>query len=383
MTEAEALLRFEQENANLKFLSAQIKEVQADVRLWSRLSNPSITYTQEDAAATRDEFFLVQQSLPINGRLSLLRKAGEATVDSVKAEASYGRIQLRSNFRASFYGLLAAQERLALLETGVLPLREIVRVLREREKEREGSAFDRLRAERELAEMEVTLEKTRILLVEAQSQLGSFLAPGSDPPSLKAKGSFFDAAPLPSLEDLTARALTARGDYLAQQRRIERFGYERQAAQRLIIPEPVVSAGFKRTTIPGLDDRGYAVSVTIPLPLFDTGRTRQAVATAAIEQSEAAAAALRRATEAGVRSAYEALRSYRRIAQDYVRDLGDRGEQLSRISRLSYVEGEQGILELLDSHRVALNSHLQALELALSAKLAEIELNKAVGEEVL
>jgi cobalt-zinc-cadmium efflux system outer membrane protein len=170
---------------------------------------------------------------------------------------------------------------------------------------------------------------------------------------------------------------------LAQQRRIERFGYERQAAQRLIIPEPVVSAGFKRTTIPGLDDRGYAVSVTIPLPLFDTGRTRQAVATAAIEQSEAAAAALRRATEAGVRSAYEALRSYRRIAQDYVRDLGDRGEQLSRISRLSYVEGEQGILELLDSHRVALNSHLQALELALSAKLAEIELNKAVGEEVL
>ena len=151
MTEAEAMLRFDKENASLKFLAARIKEVQADVRLWSRPSNPSITYTQEDAASTRDEFLLIQQSLPINGRLGLLRKAGQATVGSVEAEAAYGRIQLRSDFRASFFGLLAAQERLALLETGVLPLREIVRVLREREKESEGSAFDRLRAERELA----------------------------------------------------------------------------------------------------------------------------------------------------------------------------------------------------------------------------------------
>jgi len=118
------------------------------------------------------------------------------------------------------------------------------------------------------------------------------------------------------------------------------------------------------------------------LPLFDTGKTRQAIATAAIEQSEAAAAALRRAAETDVRSAYEALKSYRRIARDYVRDLGFGGEQLSRISRLSYEEGEQGILELLDSHRVALNSRLQALELTWSAKLAEIDLNRAVGEEV-
>jgi cobalt-zinc-cadmium efflux system outer membrane protein len=383
MTEGEALRLFEQENANLKVLSAQVKEAQADVRQWSRPPNPAFTYTQEDAASTRDEFFLIQQSLPINGRLGLLRKAGRASVDSVEAEAAFRRIQLRSDFRAAFFGLLAAQERLSLLETGVLPLREIVRVLREREKEREGSAFDRLRAERELAEVEATLERTRILLVEAQSRLGSFLAPGSDPSSLKAKGKFFNAVPLPSLEDLTARALRARGDYLAQQLLVERFGYERQAAKRLLIPEPVLSAGFKRTKIPGLDDRGYAVSVTIPLPLFDTGRTRQAVAAAAIEQSEAAAAALRRATEMEVRSAYEALKLYRGIAQDYVRDLGDRGEQLSQISRLSYVEGEQGILELLDSHRVAMNSRLQALELAWAAKLAEIELNRAVGEEVL
>jgi cobalt-zinc-cadmium efflux system outer membrane protein len=382
LTEAEALLRFERENASLKGFAAQVRGIQADVRLWSRPANPSVTYSQEDAAGTRDEFLLLQQSLPINGRLGLMRKAGRATVSSVEADTAYARLQLRSDFRAAFFGLLAAQERLALLESGLQPLREIARALGEREKEGEGSTFDKLRTERELAEMEATLEAARILMVEAQARLGSFLAAGSETATLKATGTLAGAEPLPSLEDLTARALKARGDYLAEQRRVERFGYERKAAGRIIIPEPTVSAGLKRITIPGLDDKGYAVSVAVPLPLFEGGGPQRARAKAALEQSEAAAATLRRAAETDVRSAYEALRSYRRIAQDYVRSLGDHGEKLSRISRLSYEEGEQGILELLDSHRVALNSRLQALELALSAKMAEIELNRAVGEEV-
>jgi outer membrane protein, heavy metal efflux system len=382
LSEADALLRFEQENASLKGLAAQVRGIQADVRIWSRLSNPSVTYSREDAAGTRDEFFLLQQSLPINGRLGLMRKAGRATVSSAEAETAFAKVQLRSDFRAAFFGLLAAQERLALLESGVRPLREIARALGEREKEGEGSTFDKLRAERELAEMEAALETARIFTVEAQTRLGSFLASGTETETLKATGTFAAAEPLPSLEDLTDRALRARGDYLAEQRRAERFGYERKAAGRIIIPEPTVSAGLKRTTIPGLDDKGYAVAVAVPLPLFDSGGAQRARAKAAQEQSEAAVATLRRMAETDVRSAYEALRSYRRIAQEYARSLGDHGEKLSSISRLSYEEGEQGILELLDSHRVALNSRLQALELALSAKLAEIELNRAVGEEV-
>jgi outer membrane protein TolC len=382
MTEAEALFRFERENASLKGLDAQVRGVQADVKTWSRWANPSATYAQENAAGTRDEFLLLQQSLPLNGRLGLMRKAGRATVGSVEAETAYAKIQLRSDFRAAFFSLLAAQARLALLESGVQPLREIARVLGEREKEGESSTFDRLRAERELAEMETTLERARILLVEAQARLGSFLASGSDLAALKASGTFAGAPALPPLDELTARALKARGDYLAEERRAERFGYEERAAKRLIIPEPVLSGGMKRTTLPGLDDEGYAVSVAVPLPLFNSGGPERARAKAAKEQSEATAASLRRSAETEVRSAYEALKSYRRIARECVLSLGDHGEKLSRISRLSYEEGEQGILELLDSHRVALGSRLQALELELSAKMAEIELNRAVGEEV-
>ncbi len=382
MTESEALRRFEAENPVIRAFEARVRAVQADVRSWGRWINPSVTYSQEDAAGTRDEFVLLQQSLPLNGRLGLLRKAGRAEAGSAAAETTYAKLQLRSDFRAAFFGLLAAQERLASLESGLAPLREIARVLGERERAGEGSTFDSIRAERELAEREATLEQARVLLVEARSRLGAFLASGSDPLSLEASGTFASAKALPALDDLIARALAARGDYLAGQRRVERFGYEKRAAMRIIIPEPVVSGGLKRTAVPGFDDNGFAVSITVPLPLFDGGGPQIARAKAAQEQSEAAAAALGRGVETGVRAAYEALRSYRRIAEDYARKLGDSGARLSEISRLSYEEGEQGILELLDSHRVALNSRLMALELNLAAKLAEIELNRAVGEEI-
>ena len=59
------------------------------------------------------------------------------------------------------------------------------------------------------------------------------------------------------------------------------------------------------------------------------------------------------------------------------------GADLSRITRLAYQEGEVGILELLDSYRVTRQSLLRLLELEALAKEAQVELDRAVGEEVL
>jgi cobalt-zinc-cadmium efflux system outer membrane protein len=383
MSEAEALRRFEQENAQARALAARVRVIRAETRAWSLPPNPSVSYSREDSAGTQDNFLLVQQSLPLSGRLGLLRRAGDSTVAAAEAEAGFEQLQLRSDFRSAFYGLVLAQKREALIEAWVPQLREIARVLREREKEGEGSAFDRLRAERELADAEASLASTRVLLTQARARLAAFFAPGTNATTLVARGDFSAGAAPPSLEELLARSLQVRGDYLAGQRQLERWGYEQRAAERLRIPEPVVTAGLKRTTLPGARDNGYAVSVTVPLPLFNRGQTDAQRARAAAEQTQFAVAARRQWIETEVRAAYESVELRRRIAQQYARELGDKGATLSRIGRLAYQEGEQGILELLDAYRVALFSELQALELAWSAKQAEIELNRAVGEEVL
>ena len=92
---------------------------------------------------------------------------------------------------------------------------------------------------------------------------------------------------------------------------------------------------------------------------------------------------MRQRIETKVTAAHAAARIRRRIADTYVRELGEKGVELARIAQIAYREGEQGILELLDAQRVSLLSQLRVLELSASAKQAEIELDRAAGEEVL
>jgi len=72
-----------------------------------------------------------------------------------------------------------------------------------------------------------------------------------------------------------------------------------------------------------------------------------------------------------------------RTARDYGSNLGAVGNDLLRISQAAYQEGEQNILQLLDAYRIALQSNVRALELQSEARIADIELDRAVGEGVM
>jgi len=381
----ETLQRFERENAQARALAAGVQIVRAETQARNLLPNPLATYNREDAASSRDVFVLVQQSLPVNGRRGLLRNAGSAQSRAAESESAYELLLLRSDVRTAFYGLLLAQERTTLLEAWVRRLGAMAGILQERQRQGEGSAFDRLRGERELADAQATLASQQVQLARARSQLASFFAPGTDPATLVARGNLSDLAPapLPPLPELLSRALQARGDYAAVQRQIEGAGFERRAASRLSIPDPLLTAGLKSSTAPGRSGNGYVLSVTVPVPLFNHGQAESNRTRAAEERARAELAARRQQIETGVRATHEAVRLHRRIAEEYARQLGENATELARIAELAYQEGEKGILELLDAQRVAAFSGLQSLDLAWSSKQAEIDLNRSVGEEVL
>jgi cobalt-zinc-cadmium efflux system outer membrane protein len=383
MTEAEAVQRFERENARLKGIAAQVREAKAEARSWSLASNPEVTYSREDAAGALDTFLYVGQSVPLSGRLGLMRKAGASASGSAEARGRFETFETLSELRTAFYELLLAQERAALIEAWLGQFRDVVKILREREKENDVSRFDRLRAERELADAESEAAAFQIDLLRAKSRLGAFFGSDASAASLSAKGDFSSVGSLPPLGEVVAKSLAGRGDIRSSALLAERFDFERRAAGRRLVPEPVVAVGMKRTEIPGSSGSGLLLTVSLPVPLFNAGGVESAKAKAAAERSLAENETLRREIAAQVSTAYEAVRIRRKLAEEYARDLGDKGTELSSIGRLAYEEGERGILELLDSHRLALTSKLQAIGLAWAAKQAEIELSRAVGEEVL
>jgi cobalt-zinc-cadmium efflux system outer membrane protein len=185
--------------------------------------------------------------------------------------------------------------------------------------------------------------------------------------------------------------MDSRADYRAEQKSLARYKLEEQAARRLRIPDPEVSAGVKRADVTSgvapnpfsnVTRTGVVFSLSVPLPVFNNGRYEVARYQADQTQATARAAVLARQIQAEIQGAREVLMIRRDALAAYQRELESAGVELTRITRVAYEEGEVGILELLDSLRVNRLASLRLLDLQASVREAFIELERVVGTEL-
>ena len=382
LTEEQALERMRAGHPHLQALDLGVREVEADARERSLLANPTVGYTREDTGVGIDDFLLVSQELPLRGRAGLLREAAAQSATTAEARADASRRAFEARLRLAFTDLLLAQERAAALEAGEVELGRLVDVLRAREQEGEGSRFDRLRTEREVADIETDLQAARINRATAQARLASFLGSAADPGDLSAVGRLLDDAFLPSAGGLLDQALAQRSDYRALTLGENRWTTERRAAERLRLPSTAITAGLKRSGSSLARESGYVIAATVEVPLFNRGQQQVARAEAARARTVAERDALQTRIESEVLAAYTEASRYRALAERYRSESVEPAAELAGIATAAYEEGEYGILELLDAHRVVLGAELRWLELSAAARRAAINLDLAVGREV-
>ena len=381
LTEEQALARMRMEHPQVRVLHFTVREQEAAARERSLLANPTVSYTREDAGVSVDDFLLVTQELPVRGRLGLLGEAVEQEVTAAEARADADLLAFETRLRLAFADLLLAQERAQTLEAALSELNRVVDVLRVREQQGEGSRFDRLRAEREVADIETDLGVAAIGRLTAQARLASFFASGTDPVRVTAVGQLADRGSVPGLDSLVAQAVARRSDYRALTLSDTRWAIERRAAERLRLPGAAVTVGVKRAGAPTARELGYVVTATVAVPLFNRGQAQVARAEAAREKTNAERRALLTRIEREVRVAHAAASRYRELADSYRSGSVERAAELATIAAAGYEEGEFGILELLDAHRVTLGAGLRLLELSAAARRAAVELDRAVGGE--
>ena len=380
-TEKEAVRLFLTRSPYAQESRAGTAVVEAQTRSWHLWPNPQSGYSHEGAGLT--QFGTWQQTLPLSGRLGLLRQAGAAAVQVAEMQATDSLWQLCSDMRLAFYDLLLAQQREMVLSDSISQMQEVVRIILERETHGEGSLFDRLRAEREQADLQAELISAQAVTAQARSRLSSFFDGNVDPISIRAQREFGVAKELPALADLLQLAFQSRQDYKAEKQVQEQFQWEERAASRLRIPEPVFFAGLKRTEESRGVRYGPYVGFGISIPIFDRGQTRVAELEAELRRSGYREEILDQQVQSEVKGAYEAMRMRRQAVEEYRLQFEEQGPQLERIAQVAYQEGELGILELLDAYRVRRLSILRTLELTAATKQAEIGLERAVGKPVL
>jgi cobalt-zinc-cadmium efflux system outer membrane protein len=335
--------------------------------------NPSVTYSRESAGFA--EFLQAEQAMPLFGARGALSRAGLAATAAVEAERDGLLWLLRSDAAAAAARVLAEQARVESVRLHAGEMERLIEILRIREREGEGSRFDRLRAEQEAGETNQLVTSAVVALTQTRAALAGMLPRDAAVTTVVAG---LPAGQPPDAPDaLVSRALSTRAELRALRQSADRARLEADAARRARLPAPSVFGGLKRGDEPSGREAGGVFGLRVALPLFDAGRRDAARWDAERARVDAERASLEHRVRSEVAGASEVL-ALRQAA--FAQDRQSAAGELVQIAEVAYREGELGILELLDAVRTASRARSRSIDLRLEVRLAQIALERAVGD---
>lgn len=381
LSEEDAIARLSMDSPRARAIRAAADVARADVLTAGRWPNPRLALDRESVAGVRETLMTVLLPVPVTGRRELERASAVSLADATSLRADDEVRRARADLRRAYAALVAAQARERELARSRDQFVELARILERREAAGDAAGFDRLRAEREVIDVEADRMIAAADRAQAQARLAGFFAGGTDPATLTAAEPAGGARELPPLEALMARAEQSRGQLLALQKDAEAASLSIRAADRRRFPEPEVHAGTKWSNVGG-GDIGSVIGLQATLPLFDNGGPGRAQGQARANLAQAQLDAFRLVLRADIGAARSAAVERRRAAEAYRAAASKNAGEVERIAQVSYDAGERGILELLDAFRMSASARLRQSALDAAARDAEIELEFVSGWEI-
>jgi cobalt-zinc-cadmium efflux system outer membrane protein len=348
-----------------------------ELRTWQ---NPELAYTREQtygAAGTGEDYLWLAQTFDIGGRRSLRGRAAMLRSEGAAARGESLKVLLAAEVRLRYHEVLYRRLRAEALAVWSQRLGTALTAIAAREKAGDVARYDRRRLERELALARAREEVEATALVKAWARLAALAELDAAAPQT-VPGALLPATRPEPADQYLARAAT-RPDIRALERAEAATELDHKAATRARVPELTLGAGWKGVQYTGLRSDGFVVNASVTLPVVDRGQgpRRRALAEGQALRGRVALARQELAGEIlGLRAEADRLHI---LAEQFTRERRRDAEDLMRIADAAYRGGELGILELLDAFRGAVDDELQGLELALMARRARIELERAAG----
>jgi outer membrane protein, heavy metal efflux system len=381
LTESQAVAQLAPDSARVEAVRAAVTVARADALTSARWPNPRVTFNREAVAGVTEDMVTISQLLPVTGRRRFEVSAASARVDAATGRADDRIRRLRADVRLAFTQVWLSQSREREMARSGERLQQLALALANREAAGDAAGFDRLRAEREVLDLQADRAAAAAEHARAQSLLASFLAVPPEGGAIEAVHIDARRTALPDVEELVARAESTRGELLAWQHELDAAGFAQRAAARRLVPEPEVVAGTKSSNAAG-GDVGSIFSIHVAVPLFDRAQPERAVADARAAQARAEAEAFRRTLRAQIAGWRGAVIERRAIADRYRAAMPQGTDEIERIAQVSYDAGERGILELLDAHRTSAAARVRLAEIEAAVREAEIELEFVSGWEM-
>ena len=363
--------------------SAQLEALAGERESAKAWPNPTLAYDREQqweaGEAIAEDFFILEQALPIWGTRALRAEVVEARRSAAEAANAAERLDRRLEVERAFWETVRERRRLELAERLLDQVESTVEIMEMRREADEASAYAVARLEESLVEAESAVAEARASLVQARGRLAGLI--GRSPTPLEAwsvEGEFL-AVELPALEGLVDR-LQQRPDFAELRAEARAEAKHREALGRSLVPTPAVRGGYKRVDDPtGGSFHGVAVGVSVELPVFDQKSGEREAAAARRTRLRAVAELRRRQAESELRAAHRAAEMRLEAARDYRKRAIPKVEDLLERARNRQEAGEGSLFGLVDAHRAVFETRVQAIERAWEARSAVIDVKAHAG----
>jgi outer membrane protein, heavy metal efflux system len=339
---------------------------------WQREHSPG-----SDAASETVDTFALTVPVDISGRRGARRALARGELEAARSEVLRARSEIVLEAMVRFYEALAAARRAEILRGTVQRLAEAERVLTRRHQEGTVSGYERSRLE-----IEAELERSGLRRAEGDARVARIVLAamlGLEDEKFELRGTL-DTAPPRSLTAAPGRRIVRTKSLQHLRSSAESTARARESASSSWVPAFSVTGGVRAIAAPGETRYGYIAGIAAEIPIFSRGQGLRAEADARRELASTRVQAAERALKLRSVRAYHELDTARLELATFERATAPGVERLERAARSGYAEGERSILELLDAERARSVVELRRLELALRAKLAELELQAAEGK---
>ncbi|TDI41907.1 MAG: TolC family protein [Acidobacteria bacterium] len=381
VTLEQALEMFEENSLELRLVAADRDRALGFARQARAHPNPVVAFSHEGLSESgrdySESYVTLSQRLEWPGRRGARAETSDEEAAVLQSRLDAERRRLAFEVKRVFIEAAAAEERVGI----VRDVRAVFRMAEEsgQERFREGdlSGYDVRRLRIERARYENLGASAEIDLNSARLRLASLILP--DAPGI-APTAAPEGAPPSEGELEEKKAIVVALERRAEMRSAEAQLAAANASIRYLTtftgPDVTVTGGYKRQS-DGFN--GFFVGVNVPLPTFDRRKGDLEAAEADARGALARVDLTRRSIENDVRRALVAYASLSGRVSLIRNQLLSEVDDLLRIARVSYSEGEMSLLELLDAAEAFRESQILRSRLSSEHWISYYDLERAMG----
>ncbi|WP_380787758.1 TolC family protein [Sphingomonas sp. R86521] len=360
--------------------SAGVRAADAQRRVAALRPNPSIVAETENVAGTgiyrglRSSETTVGLALPLErgGKRQARIAVADAQIGRAGIAAEIARADLRLRVTQAYVVAVTARRRAVVTRDQVGVGAEVLRVARVRVQAGRASPLEEQRADVARIAAEGALERAERSAAVAVANLARLI----ETPVGALDDSWFQQVdalgPVQqsgSTGTLTAAAVRADLDTATAQVRLAR-------SQR--VPDLTLSASARR--LEQTNDTAAVFGVSIPLTLFNGGRSAVAVADAQRDQSDALRRVALLDAEQDIATTRAEAANAATTARNATGPALAAAAEAARIARIGYREGKFGQLDLLDAERTLLDTRTAAIDALAAYHDARARLERLTAE---